>query len=111
MHVFFFLGHTTQATAIPDFSVVLAFVGAVPSILMSFFLPALFHLVICWRVMGFWGRLCVYLYVVVCMSELHDCIICSANGVHLFVRIWCVYYMHALTHLCEAYVSLNKVSR
>ena len=35
---------------------VMAFIGSVPSNIMAFFLPALFHLVICWRVMGFWGR-------------------------------------------------------
>jgi hypothetical protein len=45
-----------QAVSIPDFSVVMAFIGSVPSNIMAFFLPALFHLIICWRVIGFWGR-------------------------------------------------------
>jgi len=45
------------AVSIPDFSIVMAFIGSVPSNIMAFLLPALFHLVICWRVMGFWGRL------------------------------------------------------
>ena len=49
-----------QAVSIPDFSVVMAFIGSVPSNIMAFFLPALFHLIICWRVIGFWGR---YAYV------------------------------------------------
>lgn len=47
----------TAAVLIPDFSIVMAFIGSVPSNLMAFFLPALFHLVICWRVMGFWARM------------------------------------------------------
>ena len=51
----------TAAVSIPDFSIVMAFIGSVPSNIMAFFLPALFHLVICWRVMGFWGRF-VYLF-------------------------------------------------
>jgi hypothetical protein len=45
-----------QAVSIPDFSVVMAFIGSLPSNIMAFFLPALFHLIICWRVIGFWGR-------------------------------------------------------
>ena len=53
-----------QAVTIPDFSVVMAFIGSVPSNIMAFFLPALFHLIICWRVMGFWGRYAALTYTI-----------------------------------------------
>lgn len=45
------------ATVIPDFSIVMAFIGSVPSNIMAFVLPSLFHARIFWRHMGFLGRL------------------------------------------------------
>jgi proton-coupled amino acid transporter len=44
------------ALVIPDFSVVMAFIGSVPCNIMAFVLPTFFHAVVCWDDMGFWGR-------------------------------------------------------
>mmetsp|Transcript_40149 Transcript_40149/g.80446 ORF Transcript_40149/g.80446 Transcript_40149/m.80446 type:complete len:131 (+) Transcript_40149:2-394(+) len=45
------------ATVIPDFSIVMAFIGSVPSNIMAFVLPSLFHARIFWRHMGILGRM------------------------------------------------------
>ncbi|EKX46948.1 hypothetical protein GUITHDRAFT_86572 [Guillardia theta CCMP2712] len=47
----------TAAVVIPDFSIVMAFIGSVPSNIMAFVLPTLFHIFVFWKSMGFWGRL------------------------------------------------------
>eukprot|EP00281_Chroomonas_sp_CCMP1168_P005959 CAMPEP_0206261956 /NCGR_PEP_ID=MMETSP0047_2-20121206/27952_1 /ASSEMBLY_ACC=CAM_ASM_000192 /TAXON_ID=195065 /ORGANISM="Chroomonas mesostigmatica_cf, Strain CCMP1168" /LENGTH=71 /DNA_ID=CAMNT_0053689247 /DNA_START=15 /DNA_END=226 /DNA_ORIENTATION=- len=46
-----------SALVVPDFGLVMAFIGSLPCNLMAFVLPTVFHMSLMWRTMGVWGKL------------------------------------------------------
>mmetsp|Transcript_14035 Transcript_14035/g.34039 ORF Transcript_14035/g.34039 Transcript_14035/m.34039 type:complete len:445 (+) Transcript_14035:2-1336(+) len=70
----------TAAIAIPDFSVVMAFIGSVPCNIMAFVLPTFFHLVICWDSMGKVGRGRDMLLMMIGLLAVGNCTYATVKG-------------------------------